>query len=1093
MKSIQLNQAKMSFIQKIIIISVLCLMTGAWGQEESPAPINYSIDMFPKSPEAAAASKFIDIPSGNYTGVADFSIPLYTIEFDGNNIPIELRYSTTGIKVGEIASRVGLGWTLTTGVSLNQQVIGSHDIQHTKPILPLGDFNPDWYGADPTDNNDPYYVALGALGLNDGLPPIDIKHDIFSYSLLTNDGKFIIDSSGDFGIPMPYNQIKITPTANSVLIQDELGNSYVFSKSIENSIINYNSCARDINPLYGYPDPNFKISNIKSIKNNEINYFYEKNTDSKYVTSVVEQRRIDRVGTDPSLPPSQPLPQKCYNYADSTDKALTKISFDGGNIFFYYNNDTLGLEDDREDIVGEVYLTRIIVKNNKDKVIKDYSLEYDYFISPTSPSGYPQFYTNFMLGANKRLKLIKVKDNLTNGEYHLSYYDTYNGKTLPHRISDAQDYWGVYNGNDENDKGIPTIKTSLINSPSQEFVFFGANKEPNINFGKLGNLKKIIYPTGGFTEVFYEADDYIKNIYVPPVYSYEPLSEPYYTDSDDYPTGQTFTIPIATFNQKIRFYGETDENEQQIGLCRWDLYDGQNNWLIGSTASGEYPRHDEAGNYKLVVTPSDLNPNFDCSVEYTWVQETLVTDSETRKTGTIRVQRIESQDENEGKIIREYTYEDPSTHKSSGKNLGNEIFVAISTQKSPSGTNGYTAIDRILSNNPGWQSNTVRGKPIGYDYVQEKYISQDNPSKSYRKEYTFKNDLDDVWTQYDPYNAINYSWPVEGLKRGLLLEEKLFDSNDVIVKKTTYHYDDNDTFFNSESTSHHTGTSIIGEGLEVVAIANVGGNYEFEAEKFPIRNYWIKDSLTTTIEYKTPSKYLTSTQLTKYSSSHTHTYPVEKITWGSHNEIAKTVYQYPQDLIGIENHMGSLEAANRLSAPVIVESYLDNELITAQKTEYAEYQSQTLLLPKFIYLKKGTQSFENKITYDRYDVSGNLEQYTMEDGIKVSVIWGYNKQYPIAKIENMAYTSIPTNLISNAVTASDTGTETALKSALQALREGTSGIVTTYMYDPLVGVTVVIAPNGQESRYEYDSAGRLYEVRDQYGNVLKKMKYNYTH
>jgi len=1084
-------------MRKVLTLIIIGIMINASAQEENSIPENYSIDMFPKTPEAAALSKFVDIPAGSYTGVADFSIPLYTIEFDGGTIPIELQYTTTGIKVGELASRVGLGWTLNTGASLSQQVIGSHDVQYQKPILPVGDFTPDWFNADPNDYNDPYYIAMRATGLMEGEVPVDVKHDVFSYSLLNDSGKFIMDSGGDFGIPMPYNQIEIVPEGNTITITDEQGITYTFNKNVFGSVTNYNSCARDIYPLYGYPDPNFKISTIKSIKNREIIYTYGKNTSSKYVTSVVEQDRIDRVGDDPNLPPPQPLVPKCYNYSNSNDKAITQIEFDGGKVLFYYNNDSLGLDENREDIIGDVYLTRIIVKNSYDQIIKDFSLTYDYFTSSTSPSGHSPFYNDYMAGADKRLKLKKVKDNLSQGEYNLSYYDSYNNKTLPHRISNAQDYWGVYNGKDDNEKYLPTVKTSLINSPNNEFVLLGANKEPDINYGKLGNLKKITYPTGGYTEITYEADDYIKNIYVPPVYSYTPLAEPYYTDSDDYPTGQTFTIPNSAYNKKIRFYGETEENNQQIGLCRWDLYNSQNNWLIGGTGSGEFNRNDVPGSYKLVVSPSINNPNFDCYAEYTWIEENIVNDSETRKTGTIRVQKIESFDNNNGKIIRKYTYEDPSAHKSSGKNLGNEIFIPISTQKSPSGTNGLTATERILSNNPGWQTATVRGKPIGYDYVQELYISEDNPSKSYRKEYHFNNEPDDVWVQYDPYNAINYTWPVEGLKRGLLLEEKLFDSDDNLVKETIKKYDDNDTFFNTDATSHPSGSSIVGEGLEIVVVGNMGGYYEFEAEKFPIRNYWVKDTLTTTIEYKTLSVKLETKQRTRFSSSHTHTYPWEKETEGSNGETVKTVYQYPQDLIGIEPNMSTLKNANRLSTPVITESYMSDQngttLVSSQKTEYAAYQSGTLLLPKFIYLKKGIQSFEKKITYDRYDDKGNLEQYTMEDGIPVTVIWGYNKQYPIAKIENKTYTGISSTLIGNAVTASNTGTETDLKNALQALREGTDGIVTTYMYDPLVGVTVVIAPNGQENRYEYDSAGRLKKVLDQYGNVLKNIDYNYQH
>src|SRR5690606_26560779 len=125
-------------------------------------------------------------------------------------------------------------------------------------------------------------------------------------------------------------------------------------------------------------------------------------------------------------------------------------------------------------------------------------------------------YSEYSDNLQKRLKLEKVRDNLTLSEFELSYYGEDSNLTLPNRISNSQDYWGVYNGKN-NTTSIPTVKTSGWGDPAKVRVYFGANKEPDINFGRIGNLQKIIYPTGGFTEIFYEADNYIKPIYVPPV------------------------------------------------------------------------------------------------------------------------------------------------------------------------------------------------------------------------------------------------------------------------------------------------------------------------------------------------------------------------------------------------------------------------------------------------------------------------------------------------------------------------------------------------------------------------------------------------
>ncbi len=1109
---------KMRILSGLILLTaqILIAQTGS-----NPSPVNYNIDVYPKTPEAAALSKFVDIPAGSYTGVADFSIPFYTIEFDGGSIPIELRYTTTGIKVGEIASRVGLGWVLNTGPSLSQQVIGVQDHVFPKPVVPRNPFQ-------TIESEDDYIIAATAAGIiTNGNSPKDIKPDIFNYSLLRESGKFILDSDGQYGIPMPYNQIKITPSSYYAIMDmvDEEGTQYKFEKYPV--VSTKNTCANDDMLGLIYPDPNFKITNVKSPKNDQINYFYGQNTNGKYINSITTQERISISIFTTTIPPPSPASSKCTTYTISSDPALTEIQFKGGKVLFSYSGNGV-----RTDVNGEVYLTGVVVKNDNNEIIKSFTLTYDYFESPEAVPTYGvtySFLNDYAQGMNKRLKLVSVKDNLTNGTYHLDYYESSDdGKVLPVRTSNDQDYWGVFNGAGNGQKSTPFTKytkNGVVRIFQSEHT--GANKEPDINYGKLGNLRKITYPTGGYTQIEYEADDYIKT-YGPPVYDYlweDP--EHFAYDTDPYPI--EFDIPENAYNKELQFWGQYhSDGHHQNGDCRWYLYKWDDqaetyNEVTNQHGTTTNERNDGPGHYKLWVVPTDPHGGAKgeeeggCKAEYRWLNEFIIDDSETRKAGTIRVSRIESFDNNDGKIIREYTYKEPTENhilpytKSSGKNLGNELFISLMTQEYPLDANGGYAIERLLTNNPGWQTATVRGKPIGYDYVQEKYISENNPSKSYRKEYKFKNDIDDVWAQHDPYSPINYTWPIEGLDRGLILEEKLFDSSNKLVKETKKEYMF-DTHFNQYATSY-IGGSFLGEGLEIIPIrktGNTSSSYQFEMRNFPIKNFWITDTLTTTIEYNTPADYITTVQKTKYSITHyKHTYPVETLVTGSLGESMRTEYYYPQDLLAYyepaqETLMNRLRQRNQLSSPVITKTFADGTPVSEQRTHYAHFYYTNndpftgFILPQYIYLKKGeigaaVSAEDKKITYDYYDDKGNLKQYTMENGMTVSIIWGYDKKYPIAKVENIAYTSIPALELNNAVGASNTGTETSLRTSLQALREAlpATAVITTYTYNPLVGVTSMMAPNGQESFYRYDNAGRLDKVLDQYGNVLKKMEYHY--
>jgi len=149
-----------------------------------------------------------------------------------------------------------------------------------------------------------------------------------------------------------------------------------------------------------------------------------------------------------------------------------------------------------------------------------------------------------------------------------------------------------------------------------------------------------------------------------------------------------------------------------------------------------------------------------------------------------------------------------------------------------------------------------------------------------------------------------------------------------------------------------------------------------------------------------------------------------------------------------------------------------------------------------------------EVSYDKYDDKGNLLQYTGKDGIPVAIIWGYNKTQPIAKVEGMAYDQLISAVsVSGIVTASDNDAadpskEGLLLDALNSFRkeQALSGkLISTYTYDPLIGVTSITPPSGVRQIYTYDAANRLKEGKvrgkDSSGNYTDKKvsenNYNY--
>jgi len=197
--------------------------------------------------------------------------------------------------------------------------------------------------------------------------------------------------------------------------------------------------------------------------------------------------------------------------------------------------------------------------------------------------------------------------------------------------------------------------------------------------------------------------------------------------------------------------------------------------------------------------------------------------------------------------------------------------------------------------------------------------------------------------------------------------------------------------------------------------------------------------------------------------------------------------------------MQSLITNNRIKTPISTEKYNTN-LLSKEKTIFiSDATTSNLVLPKNIYGAKFPNSapfttnvgnLEKKLTYDSYDTSGNLTQYTPEGGTPVSIVWGYNKTQPIAKIEN----ATNAQLVSALGVSDFNAINEAQLSSLNNLRTNSTFspcMITTYTYQPLVGVTSITDPKGDTVYYSYDGLGRLQYVKDANGKLLTDYQYHY--
>lgn len=219
----------------------------------------------------------------------------------------------------------------------------------------------------------------------------------------------------------------------------------------------------------------------------------------------------------------------------------------------------------------------------------------------------------------------------------------------------------------------------------------------------------------------------------------------------------------------------------------------------------------------------------------------------------------------------------------------------------------------------------------------------------------------------------------------------------------------------------------------------------------------------------------------------------------SNNDSISYEYQYPYSA----GSMMSLYSSNNNISPVILKKKLVNNVLVEQtKTNYLlsplPGPGSESALPVSVLYASGANPLEKRIDFSKYDDRGNILSLSKVNDVKVNYIYGYNGNYPIAKVENAEYATIET-VLGGATAINNfrniiSPTNAAINTFLAPLRTHVSlkdAMVTTYTYSPLVGMTNETDASGKTISYLYDAFGRLKTIKDSQGKILKQYDYQY--
>jgi len=519
-------------IKKLITLGAfLASYTGVFAQTAGPQLVS----VLHPSPNVMAMQKYGDIPVSPYTGVPNISIPIYAIKSHDITVPITLSYHASGIKVGEEASQVGLGWSLNAGGSISRNIIGEDDFLNSTyfndntthdtietfadgkgPALSLLAFvrNPvaTTFCQVPVfdTKNSPSYQTLDfTSNLSVGAPFTDFQPDQYYYNINGLSGKFVLRRDRTV-ILQKQERIKITAPDASGTTWQIIGTDGTVYNFVNVYETNWNN-----NSPYDIHKSAWYLTNITSPTGNQVNFHYTVQTVGNILNSTYfESKEVfeNAPTAQVALNSTAIAPVAKENLGNIfTSVTLHDIDYDNGRVVFVYTNNRTDLQyDQRLDTV------KVYSKDNQGNVsnlpIKTVTMIYDYFTSADVTNKYGTTVGNPL----KRLKLTQVVENgyynnqiVPGSPYSFYYYEGPSYPNLPPKTSFARDHWGYFNGKMNNTSFIPSFyNNSGTNVYDYYMGYPGPERDADTSYTRAYSLKTIVYPTGGSTDFQYETNDY---------------------------------------------------------------------------------------------------------------------------------------------------------------------------------------------------------------------------------------------------------------------------------------------------------------------------------------------------------------------------------------------------------------------------------------------------------------------------------------------------------------------------------------------------------------------------------------------------------
>lgn len=1050
---------KVFTVKPVLLFFLIFTGSIVLGQTPTPLGTRQINNMLPHSPEAEAMANYTALPVSLYTGMPELSVPVFVIKGKSLTVPITLSYHYNGFRPSEMASAAGLGWNVQGGGVISRIVKGRVDHE---------DFHVS--GFDYDDFANMYLMVSGNQdklklmleGYADGEP------DIFVFNAPGLSGKFIL--LGGKAYTFPYQDIKIEGSATgSFTITGTNGDHYYFEESEtthHHQLIN--------TPYVPDHKSSWYLTRIVSADlADTVNYAYS--TYNYRAVPVLGNTYTINTSNDHGTNPNDiqtPSSDYIANDSISDAKQLSSINYKGSSIVFYQSGTP------RQDgllFSSPMYAyDSICVIEGDMGTYRTYRLNHRYFNSKLNLTGVDVWGTS-------------GSDSSGVQRYRFEYENEDTSRSITWWLSKSIDKWGYYNGaNNSNSLMFTAQDLAPYNTP---YTGLG-NRTPSQGYAQTNIIKKVTYPTGGYTTFEYEQNAGIGDgeagpgLRIKKIRMYAAQGLPTPSLEKDYVYG------TAMVNYKNG--AEISTVHIHGGMC------------APQACAGDRPPA-PIDKDRIVLSTTVNSPLSDLiSTPFYYSSVTEINRADTA-TGRTRYE-----------FYSFYT-DDPDVYlyRQTDEAYRNGSFTKVRQV-----TNDYS--DTVL-----FHFQTVIPKQTDEWY---------NPDLSPCYACAELNTIDPVQqaqlvpAYYEATVGNDYTSAYKKLQQVTVANWEE-GSSTPLINTTKYYYESHNHPYPTRIVTTNSKGELLTTRMRYPLDYLPSGttpkyvlDSAFEQQRFDLMNSQSRrrDSLITLLQPYSPYSSATQTGFkhivdsvnweNTYRNATTALYAMRDAGWNTYYTALETA-QSAQPVAWLKAVYWMQQ--HNLFTPVI------EKLTTLTKTDGTEYLLQasrnefalqdnanSMQVPVLAHVSEtelsvpvayasfllDTAQYYRQQVHMEYDANLNLVSQWKTNDVKQSFLWGNGNRYPVAVVTGADYATIA-GLVNLGTINNTDGDETAVRNEVNQLRmalAGSKAQVTGYTYKTLTGeLTSQTDTNGRTTYYLYDVMGRLEAVKDKDGNIIKTFQYHY--